>query len=407
MSEPPRVRRVQEALDGFRPSRRTAVDEVAIEEALGRVPALAVLAETALPGFARSAVDGYAVSAADTATASRQTPAALEVIGTQRTGEPPRTELRPATAVAIPTGGALPGGADAVVMVEDVAPGPGESVVVSRAARPGQHVVGEDDDFAVGAVLVEAGRPIGARELAALSAAGIARISVRARPRVAIISTGDEVVPPETASLRPGQVRDAIAPALAALVRQACGEPIRRGIVPDNESALEAACREALRDCDMVVLSAGSSVGERDLTARVIERLGPPGIWCHGLSMRPGRPTLLADVAGVPVIGLPGNPLSALVVFELIGCPLVRRMAGFVHEPVRASTRAVLAQEVSSALGRLDIVQVRLAEGEARPLPKGSALLSTLVRADGQLVVPEERVSVPAGEQVEIWLASQ
>jgi molybdopterin molybdotransferase len=152
------------------------------------------------------------------------------------------------------------------------------------------------------------------------------------------------------------------------------------------------------------VLSAGSSVGERDLTAQVVERLGPPGIWSHGLAMRPGKPTLLAEVAGVPVIGLPGNPLSALVVFELIGCPLVRRMAGFAHEPARASTRAVLAQDVPSALGRLDIVQVRLVRGEARPLPKGSALLSTLVRADGQFLVPEERASIAAGERVEVWL---
>jgi molybdopterin molybdotransferase len=398
------VRSVQEALDGFRPSRRSAIEQVAIDEALGRVPASDVLAATALPGFARSAVDGYAVAAADTATASRQTPAALEVIGTQRTGEPPRIELRAATAVAIPTGGALPGGADAVVMLEDVEAGAGASVLVSGAARPGQHVIGGDDDFAVGAILVEAGRPLGARELAALSAAGITRVSVRARPRVAIISTGDEVVPPETARVQPGQVRDAIAPAIAALVRQARGEPDRRGIVPDDAAALETACREALRDCDMLVLSAGSSVGERDLTAQVVERLGPPGIWSHGLAMRPGKPTLLAEVAGVPVIGLPGNPLSALVVFELIGCPLVRRMAGFAHEPARASTSAVLAQDVPSALGRLDIVQVRLVRGEARPLPKGSALLSTLVRADGQFVVPEERASIAAGERVEVWL---
>jgi molybdopterin molybdotransferase len=270
------VRRVQEALEGFRPSRRTTIEQVAIEQALGRVPSSDVLTPTALPGFARSAVDGYAVSAADTATATRQAPAALEVIGTQRTGEQSRIDLRASTAVAIPTGGALPGGADAVVMLEDVEPGPRASVLVSGAARPGQHVVGEDDDFAVGAVLVEAGRPLGPRELAALSAAGIARVFVSSRPRVAIISTGDEVVPPETASLRPGQVRDAIAPAIAALVRQAHGEPVRKGIVPDDASALETACREALHDCDVVVLSAGSSVGDRDLTAQVVERLGPP-----------------------------------------------------------------------------------------------------------------------------------
>ena len=369
------------------------------------LPASNVLAERALPGFTRSAVDGYAIVASDTARASQEEPASLEVVGVQRTGEPPRGELRPETAVSIPTGGALPAGADAVVMVEDVETDPDGSLRISGTARKGQHVVGEDDDFAVGAVLVRAGIPIGARELAALSAAGISRIAVRARPRVAIISTGDEVVPPETRNLRPGQVRDAIAPALDALVRHAQGEPVRRGIVPDDEHALEAACRAALSDCDMLVLSAGSSVGDRDLTARVVGRLGGPGIWCHGLALRPGKPTLLAEVAGVPVIGLPGNPLSALVVFELIGCPLVRRLAGVAQEPPRASARARLARDVPSALGRLDIVQVELVDGEARPLPRGSALLSTLVRADGQLVVPEERDAIAAGEQVEIWLA--
>ena len=152
------------------------------------------------------------------------------------------------------------------------------------------------------------------------------------------------------------------------------------------------------------MLSAGSSVGERDLTARVVERLGPPGVWCHGLAMRPGRPTLLADVGGVPVIGLPGNPLSALVVFELVGCPIVRRVGGFAAEPARPGVTAILAEDVPSAVGRLDIVQVRLADGLARPLPKGSALLSTLVRADGHIVVPEDLEGLRAGEPVEVYL---
>lgn len=406
MSEPPRVRRVQEALEEFRPSRRTAIEQVAVRDALGRVPASSVLASSALPGFARSAVDGYAVTAAETATASEQTPVTLEVVGAQRTGEPPRSALAPGTSVRIATGGAVPAGADAIVMVEQTEADAHGRVRISRAARRGQHVVGEDDDFAIGSMLLEAGHPIGPRHLAALSAAGVLELSVRARPRVAIISTGDEVVPPETPQLRAGQVRDAIAPAIAALVEQAHGVPVQRGIVPDDADAIEAACRAALDDCDMVVLSAGSSIGERDLTGRTVERLGPPGIWCHGLALRPGKPTLLADVSGTPVIGLPGNPLSALVVFELIGCPIVRRLAGFAFEPMRPTTHAVLGHDVVSALGRLDILQVQLVGGEVRALPRGSALLSTLVRADGQLVVPEELEAIAAGEQVEIWLAT-
>jgi molybdopterin molybdotransferase len=179
-----------------------------------------------------------------------------------------------------------------------------------------------------------------------------------------------------------------------------------QGIVPDDEDAVEAACRAALADCDIVVLSAGSSVGEHDLSARVVERLGAPGMWCHGLHVRPGMPTLLADIGGTPVICLPGNPLSAIIVFELIGCAIVRRAAGLPDERLRPSTRARLAHEVVSVRGRLDVVQVRRADGEAHPLPKGSALLSTLVHADGRLVVPEERTALAAGEPVEIWRAA-
>ena len=304
--------------------------------------------------------------AAQTATASEQTPVTLEVVGAQRTGEPPRSALQAGTAVQIATGGAVPAGADAIVMVEQTETDAHGNVRIRRAARRGQHVIGEDDDFAVGSMLLEAGHPIGARQLAALSAAGIRELAVRARPRVAIISTGDEVVAPETTELRAGQVRDAIAPAIAALVEQAHGVAVRRGIVPDDEAALEAACRAALADCDMLVLSAGSSIGERDLTACVVERLGPPGIWCHGLALRPGKPTLLAEVSGKPVIGLPGNPLSALVVFDLIGSPIVRRLAGFAFEPMRATVHAVLGHDVVSARGRLDILQVQLVGGEVQ-----------------------------------------
>jgi molybdopterin molybdotransferase len=197
-------------------------------------------------------------------------------------------------------------------------------------------------------------------------------------------------------------VRDAIAPAIAALVQAAGGEPVLCGIVRDDQRALEAACANALEGCDVLVLSAGSSVGERDLTARAVARLGPPGIWCHGLELRPGRPTLLAEAGGIPVIGLPGNPLSALVVFELVGIPIVRRVGGLEHQPVRGTTRATLAVDVPSSAGRLDVVQVRIVDGVAHPLPRGSALLSTLVRADGQVIVPEERAALAAGEPVDV-----
>jgi molybdopterin molybdotransferase len=227
---------------------------------------------------------------------------------------------------------------------------------------------------------------------------------VHERPRVAIVSTGDELVPRDTPELVTGQVRDATAPALAALVHEAGGEPSFAGIVPDDREALEAALRRALGSSDLLVVSAGSSVGARDETASAIASLGEPGIWCHGLALRPGKPTLLAECGGVPVIGLPGNPRSALVVFRLVGMPLVRLVCGCTEPPPEPSVRARLGRDLPSAAGRLDIVQVALDEGVATPLFGSSALLSILARADGYVVVPEAATGLPAGAEVEVML---
>jgi molybdopterin molybdotransferase len=229
-------------------------------------------------------------------------------------------------------------------------------------------------------------------------------VAVHARPRVAIVSTGDEVVDPATAELSAGQVRDASAVALAALARDAGGEPDARGIVPDQYDALAAVLGEAVATSDVVVVSAGSSVGARDETAAVVAGLGQPGIWAHGIALRPGKPTLLADCGGVPVIGLPGNPRSALVVFRLIGMPIVRLVGGVTQPPPQASARARLERDVPSAAGRLDIVQVAVREGVASPLFGASALLSILGAADGYIVVPDEATGLQGGTEVDVTL---
>jgi molybdopterin molybdotransferase len=243
-----------------------------------------------------------------------------------------------------------------------------------------------------------------------LAAAGVTSVRVHARPVVTIFSTGDEVVPPETPALRPGQVRDATAAALAALVADAGGVPVHGGIVPDDPGALEKALRAGLGTSDMLVVSAGSSVGARDETANVVARLGPPGIWCHGLAIKPGKPTLLAECAPasgespIPVIGLPGNPRSALVVFRLIGMDLVRLVGGCTAAPPEPSARARLARDLPSATGRLDVVQVEVSGGVATPLFGVSALLSVLTAADGYLVIPEEATGLDAGTDVDVTL---
>lgn len=383
-------------------------EAVPLDSALGRAPVADVVSGAALPGFARATVDGYAVQAADTFGVSDGLPAYLEVVGSVAMGRPAEVAVRPGTAVAVPTGGVLPDGADAVVMVEhtqETSPG---AVEVTRPVAPGDGTVRADEDVPVGGPLVPAGRPLRAPDLGLLAAAGVTTVRVPRRPRVAIVSTGDEVVPPSTAELLPGQVRDATATALAGLVRDAGGEAVQLGIVPDDAAALEEVLREALATCDLVVVSAGSSVGARDVTGEVVGRLGHPGVLCHGLAIRPGKPTLLADCGGVPVVGLPGNPLSALVVFRLVGVPLVRRLAGVTVPPPEPVVGARLARQVPSQTGRLDVVQVTVEAGgdgrTATPVFGASALLSVLARSDGYLLVPEDATGLAAGAEVEVTL---
>jgi molybdopterin molybdotransferase len=393
-----------------------------------------------LPGFARSTVDGYAVRAADTYGVSDGLPGYLTLTGAVAMGAAPTVTVQAGTAVAMPTGGALPPGADAVVMIEYTAEAMPGTIEVVRPVAPGEGVVRADEDARAGQEIIGAGHLLRPQDLGMLAAAGVTSVRVHARPVVTIFSTGDEVVPPETATLRPGQVRDATAVALAALVADAGGTPVHGGIVPDDPAALERALREALAASDVIVISAGSSVGARDETANVVARLGPPGIWCHGLAIKPGKPTLLAECArvtagngvtdgnritdgnrvtdgngvvrgnrvsggpGVPVIGLPGNPRSALVVFRLIGMDLIRLVGGCTAAPPEPSVRARLDRDLASATGRLDVVQVTVSGGVATPVFGLSALLSVLTVADGYILIPEEATGLDAGTEVDVTL---
>ncbi len=306
------VRPLAEAIEGFRPAHVTALRRVALYEALGLAAAADVPSPSDLPGFRRSAVDGYAVRATDT-LAGR-----LVVAGAVRIGERPMVVVSEGQTVAIPTGGALPEGADAVVMVEQTAAGAEDSVQILRSVVSGENVVRADEDVVAGALLVSSGRAIRAHDVGLLAAAGVVELAAHPRPVVAVVSTGDELI---AAAGNPvaAQVRDVNTPALSALISELGGKPLPIGIVADDPQQLERVLRDALGRCDLLVVSAGSSVGTRDATALVVARLGPPGIWCHGLAVRPGRPTLLAEVLGRPLIGLPGNPVSALVVMRLLG----------------------------------------------------------------------------------------
>jgi molybdopterin molybdotransferase len=398
------TRTVAAALAGFRPSRRTSTETVPLPQALRRVPAGPVTAPHPLPGFPRSTVDGYAVRAADTYGVSDGLPGYLTVSGAVRMGAAPEEAVTPGGAIAMPTGGVIPPGADAVVMVEytaEVMPG---TIEVVRPVAPGEGIVRADEDARPGQEIIGGGRPLRPQDLGMLAAAGVTSVTVHKKPVVTIFSTGDEVVPADTQELKPGQVRDATATALAALVADAGGEPVFGGIMPDDPGALETALRDARPASDVLVISAGSSVGARDETANAVSRLGPPGIWCHGLAIKPGKPTLLAECDGVPVIGLPGNPRSALVVFRMIGAPVIRLVGGCVTPPPEPSARARLSRDLASATGRLDVVQVTVSDGVAVPVFGLSALLSVLTAADGYIVIPEEATGLDAGSEVNVIL---
>jgi len=391
---------VAEALAALAPARRSEVLDIA--PMLGAVPARDVIAGEQIPPYARATVDGFAVRAVDTYAASETLPAFVEVTGAVAMGRAPDGEVGPGAAMAIPTGGLLPHGADAVVMVEHTSePMPGHVELMRRVA-PGEGVLHPGEEAQPGDVLAPAGRPLRGADLGLLAAAGITEVAAHARPRVAIVSTGDEVVPDATRELSPGQVRDACAPALAGLVHEAGGDPVLRGIVSDDAAALEHVLSEAVGEDDMVVVSAGSSVGARDLTANVAGRLGR--VVCHGLAVKPGKPTLLADCGGVPLVGLPGNPRSALVVFRLVGMPLVRVVGGVTAPPPEPSVSARLARDVPSAAGRLDVVQAAVDAGVATPLFGSSALLGPMVRADGWFCVPEADTGLAEGAVVLVRL---
>lgn len=390
-------------------------ETVTLDAAVGRVLAADVVARETLPSFARSTMDGYAVRAGDTHGASEQSPAYLRVVGDVPTGTVPTAGVGPREAVRTHTGAMLPAGADAVVMVEDTNLHPARDgavpeVEVLAAAAPGENVLAVGEDIRSGAVAVPAGRRLRAADAGGLAALGVTAVTVHARPRIAIVSTGDEVVP-VAAVPAPAQVRDVNATTVAAVVEQSGGIPVAAGIAPDRAEELERALRSALSSSDAVVLSAGSSVSVRDLTAQVVSQLGAPGVLVHGIAIKPGKPTVLAICDGKPVVGLPGNPVSALVVAWRIVRPLVRLLGGeTVSDDGLDDERAidaVLDVPVPSRPGREDFVPCALARDRdgvphATPLFGSSNLIFTLVRADALIAVPFDRSGLGAGETVRV-----
>ncbi|MHB8772438.1 MAG: molybdopterin molybdotransferase MoeA [Syntrophales bacterium] len=397
---------VFEALAGFR---RLAVETVPLDNALARVCGTDIASPEDLPPLSRSTMDGFAVRAADTFGASDSIPAFLDVAGAVAMGRIPDVSVGRNQAAAIPTGGFLPQGADAVVMVEYTSPAGEGSIEVARPVTAGENVLAAAEDVAAGEVIIPAGKRLLPQDIGLLAGLGIAAVPVYRRPRAAVISTGDEIVP-ITAPPLPGRIRDINVHSLAALVSSSGGEAAQFASVADDPALLRAALEKALASADVVALSGGSSVGERDHMVAVVASLPGAVIHAHGIAISPGKPTLIAAVGGKPVFGLPGHPVSALVVAQVFLAPFIRYLGGEAlrRGPAGPRVRAVLAGSVHSAQGREEYVRVKIEEHQgrvsARPLFGKSGMLSTLVKADGFVVVPIHAEGIPAGETVEVIL---
>jgi molybdopterin molybdotransferase len=322
-------------------------------------------------------------------------------------GQAAQVEVGPGQTAIVHTGGMIPPGADAVVMVERTQKLDDQDIEVLRPVAVGENIITVGEDILKGEEILPPGHLLRPQDLGGLLAVGLVEVPVSRRPRVALIATGDEVISPSE-ELGPGQVRDINTYTLAGLVTRAGGVPWAMGIIADRFEALKAAAARGLAEADVVVMSAGSSVSVRDMTGDVINELGEPGVLVHGISFRPGKPTVLAVCNGKPVVGLPGNPVSAMVVFDLLVTPMLRRWQGLIKPPEPCKVKARLARNVASIAGREDRIQVRLEQREdgvwADPIFGKSNLIFTLVKADGMIKVPLDKTGLSAGEWVEVRL---
>ncbi len=382
-------------------------ETITLVQAHNRVLAEDIVATGSLPGFARSAMDGYAVRAAATFGASEANPAYLETKGTVAMGESPDFALGPGEAAAIPTGGMMPEGTDSVVIIEHTRMVDDRLLEIFKPVAPGQNVMAADEDYKKGEIALNRGSRIRSQEAGLLAALGITNVTVFRKPKIGVISTGDEVVPADM-DPSPARIRDVNTHTLSALVETAGGRAISYGIVNDHLEHLTEKTATALAECDMVVLSGGSSLGTRDYTLELIDKLPESELLVSGIAIRPGKPTILARVAGKPFWGLPGQVTSAMIVFSVIVRPFINRLAGRRSDnTVTDRTISALAgRNIPSAHGRVDYVRVRLAEeqGDIRAFPVfgKSGLLRSMVEADGLIAIGADTEGIDAGTPVTV-----
>lgn len=381
-------------------------EEISLHDTPGRILAEELIADIDLPGFSRSTMDGYAVRASSTFGASEENPALLSVVGAIAMGESPSFSVEQGETARISTGGMLPEGADSVVMIEHTEILDEKTIEAYKSAAPGQNVIEKGEDFTRGNIMLSCGRKIRPQETGLLAAFGKEKVKVYKKPVIGIISTGDEVVPVSETPLS-GQIRDINTYSLSGQVIEAGGIPLTFGIVKDDYKNLLKRCREALLQSDMILISGGSSVGTRDFTIEVLSALPDSEIIVHGISISPGKPTILARSGKKALWGLPGHVVSAMIVFAAVVKPFIEKISGFSSDQKsRFTLSARLSRNVSSAQGRTDYIRVRLTGKEgvlwAEPILGKSGLINTMIRADGLIEVGKNTEGLEKGTQVPV-----
>ena len=395
------LRTLLQALNSSKP--RT--ESISVARALGRVLSEDIVSKKFLPPVDRSVVDGYAVRSSDVASATVAQPSTLNVVGESRIGEVPRVEVMPGQTVAVATGSVVPRGADAVVMIENTRTPEVGRISVHVPILPGKGISKKGEDVAPGALVLSKGHRLRSQDLGLLRALGITKLRVAKPPRIGIISTGNEL----TNLARRGDAAktvDVNRTVLSAMSLELGAQPVDFGIARDSECEILSLMRKAVRSCDIVITTAGSSVGKKDLVPKCINKLGKPGMLVHGIAMRPSLPTGLAVVDGKPILSLPGVPVSAMIAFRVFARPLVARLMGN-GVPADPVVKAVLKQSISGQEGHRTFVRVRLRRTQqglvAEPLPiQRSSVLMSMVAANGIVVIPEDLAGFEAGREVDV-----
>jgi molybdopterin molybdotransferase len=404
------VEKALELLFRYAPFRRPAETYVPIEKSCGLIISRDIISPEDLPSFCRSTVDGFAVNSADTFGATESLPSYLNIRGEILMGERPGFVLGKGEAAKIATGGMLPDGADSVVMFEHAQAAGEKMIEAVRPVSPGENVIQAGEDAKRGESILGSGHRLRPQDTGALAGLGLTGVWVYEKPKVSVISTGDEIVPAGE-PVRPGQVRDINSYTLSGLISGAGGIPVRRGIFSDRYGVIKEITENCLENSGMVLITGGSSVGVKDMTSGVINDLGSPGVLFHGVSLKPGKPMIGGLVGGIPVFGLPGHPAAVNVCFEVFIRPVLENQSGLTGDSFEKEKRIIrvkITKNVSSSPGREEHVAVALERKDGKiwavPLLGKSGLITTLTRADGTIVIPLRKPGVHEGEMVEVRL---